>query len=197
MPDDDPRLAPPVRLIRRAAEVMLRLSNDLRDIGSIEAGRLSLVRRPEDVHALIEEVVALQRDAARRKSLQVSVDLPPAPVFVLADGIRISQVLTNLLANAIKFTANGGAIRIRLVVVGAEARFRVEDDGRGISAADLPRVFDRYWQAKDTAHLGTGLGLAISRGIVEAHGGTMAVESELDVGTTFSFTLPIARAAPS
>ena len=97
------------------------------------------------------------------------------------------------MSNAIKFTPEGGAITITIAEPEPGlARFRVEDTGSGIEEGDLDHVFDRYWQARGTAHLGTGLGLAITKGIVEAHGGTISVESRLGHGTTFSFTLPIA-----
>jgi signal transduction histidine kinase len=193
LPTEDPLLARPVSMIKRAADVMQRLISDLRDIASIEAGRLSIRRRSEDAHALVAEVVEALRDRAGKKALRVVVDLPARPVPLDCDGVRIAQLLTNLLTNAIKFTPAGGTIGLRIAVAGTTAHVSVDDEGCGIRAADLPKVFDRYWQAKETAHLGSGLGLAISRGIAQAHGSTIEVDSRVDEGTTFSFTLPLAR----
>jgi signal transduction histidine kinase len=112
---------------------------------------------------------------------------------VRCDRERALQVLSNLLGNAVKFTPEGGAVTC---VVSTEredegaVRFVVRDTGPGIPAAQLSRLFDRYWQARETQRLGTGLGLFIARGIVEAHGGRIWVESEVGRGSSFAFTLP-------
>jgi CheY-like chemotaxis protein/anti-sigma regulatory factor (Ser/Thr protein kinase) len=109
------------------------------------------------------------------------------------DRERLIQVLANLLSNAVKFTGQGKRITASSRE-GAPGRVRLEvtDEGRGIAEGDLPHVFDHYWQAEETAHLGTGLGLAIAKGIVEAHGGEISVESREGEGTTFSLELPLA-----
>ena len=194
LPADDHEIAKPVSIIKRSSDVMVRLISDLRDVGSIEAGHLSITTRPEATHALVREAVEGVEEAAAKQSLRLAVHLPTPDLVLDCDRIRVMQVLTNLLSNAIKFTPQGGSITLSISEVAPwHARFSIEDTGTGIPEADLPHVFDRYWQSKATAHLGTGLGLAITKGIVEAHGGTISVESRVGQGTTFSFTLPLAR----
>jgi signal transduction histidine kinase len=101
------------------------------------------------------------------------------------------QVLSNLVGNALKFTPQGGEVTIGVERVGPAIGFSVRDTGVGIKAENLPRLFDRYWQERATRGAGAGLGLFIVKGIVEAHGGHISVESEVGVGTTFSFTIPL------
>jgi signal transduction histidine kinase/CheY-like chemotaxis protein len=192
-PANDPQLAKPVTIIKRSVDVMARLINDLRDVASLETGHLSIKIGSEEVRALVRDAVEDVRDATAKKNVRLETRLPARDLVLECDRIRVIQVLTNLLSNAIKFTPPGGSIRISIVEEPGRARFSVEDTGSGIQERDLPHVFDRYWQATATAHLGTGLGLAIAKGIVEAHGGTISVESVVGHGTTFSFTLPLAR----
>jgi len=195
---DEPRLAKPVAIIKRSVDMMVRLINDLRDVGSIETGHLSIQPRSEPSLALVREAIEGVRDAADRKAIHFATQLPSHDHVLACDRIRVIQVLTNLLSNAIKFTPDGGKITVSLKEdAPGTVRFSIEDTGAGISEADLLRVFDRYWQAGATAHLGTGLGLAIAKGIVEAHGGTIEVASRLGRGTTFSFTLPVAKGEPA
>src|SRR5262249_56938386 len=108
--------------------------------------------------------------------------------------VRIQQVLTNLIRNAIKFTKPGGSIQVRVQRLAGEACFSVTDTGCGIPKADLSHIFDRFTRASKSARQGTGLGLSIVRGVVEAHNGRIWVESQEGVGRTFSFTLPLAGA---
>jgi len=109
---------------------------------------------------------------------------------VMVDPERIQHVFWNVVGNAVKFTPEGGRIRIGCEAGPERVRFWVSDSGPGIAAENVPHLFDPFWQAKRTARLGTGLGLPIAKGIVEAHGGTIAVQSELGAGTTFFFDLP-------
>jgi len=120
--------------------------------------------------------------------LQIEVGLPK----VMADRERIQQTLSNLVGNAIKFSPEGSKIVVAARMEEDEVTVSVLDTGRGISAEHLPRVFDRYWQSSRTDRQGAGLGLAIAKGIVEAHGGRIWVESSPAEGTTASFTLPLA-----
>ncbi len=191
---DDPQLTKPVSIIKRSVDLMLRLITDLGDIGSIEAGHLSIRTGSEDALTVVRDAIEGVQAAASGKLLRLEARLSAHDLVLACDRLRVIQVLTNLLSNAIKFTPQGGSITI--TISEAErgyARVSVEDTGSGIPEGSLPHVFDRYWQAQKTAHLGTGLGLAIAKGIVEAHGGTMSVESCVGHGTTFSFTLPLAR----
>lgn len=187
----DDRRAKHVGVIIRAAERMNRLIDDLLDAARLDAGQeLSLDRQAHEVVDLVVEMSDAYRPHADAKlvrfSCDVADDVPPAYV----DRLRILQVLSNLISNAIKFTPEGGEVIVRVESAGGEVRFSVSDTGVGIDEKDAARVFDRYWQATRTARLGTGLGLPIAKGIVDAHGGRIWFESTPGVGTSFHFTLP-------
>ncbi len=177
--------------IRRSAARMNYLISDVLDTASIDVGHLSLNKQRHAVTPIVHEVLEMQLALAERKSLQLESKLPSSNLEVICDLERTLRVLSNLIGNAIKFTLKGG-ITVRVEPRGHEACFTVADTGPGISQEDLPHIFERFWQAKKTASLGTGLGLSIAKGIVEALDGKMWVESQLGVGTTFFFTLPLA-----
>jgi len=182
-----------LEIIKRAADRMERLIKDLQEVGRLEAGRtLRVDARTVDLAALLREACEALHVQAGAKGQDVSCDLPPLPIPVSADPDRICQVMGNLIGNAIKFTPRGGHVVLTARREAREVRVSVTDQGPGISAADQERVFEPYWQAPGTARLGAGIGLKIAKGLVEAHGGRIWVESEVGVGTTFSFTLPIA-----
>ena len=195
LPADDPQIVKLLAIIKSSVDVMVRLIADLRDVGSIEAEHLSIRTQPEHADLMIREAIEGVRDTAAKKAVEIAAGSATRDLVVQCDRIRVIQVLTNLMSNAIKFTPRGGSIAITMSEAPGFARFSVADTGCGIPEVDLPFVFDRYWQAEGTAHLGTGLGLTIAKGIVETHGGTMAVESDVGRGTTFSFTVPLARAS--
>jgi PAS domain S-box-containing protein len=184
----------PAGVISRAAARMNRLIQDLLDVTRIEAGRLPMERRPLSPGVLAAEAVDMEVALAASSSIDLRLALTTDLPDVWVDRDRLLQVFENLIGNAMKFTSSGGRI-----TVGAEARnhevlFWVEDTGAGISAEDLPHVFDRYWQAAAGAgRLGAGLGLAITKGIVEAHGGRIWVESTAGRGSSFHFSIPTAR----
>ncbi len=178
--------------ISRSATRMNRLIQDLLDVSRIDAGGLSLARAPIDPAKFLAESVESQRPLASSEQLDLRLDIEPPLPQVDADRDRLAQVLENLIGNAIKFTEPGGRI-----TVGARSRdegvlFWVSDAGVGIRDSDLPQVFDRFWQAEgeSSAARGTGLGLPIVKGIVEAHGGRVWVESTPGRGTTVSFVIP-------
>lgn len=173
---------------------MNRLRQDLLDIASIEAGHLSIEPSQQDVLPLIEAAIQTIRDRAAEKSIELSVEVEDGTPRVLADRDRVLQVLGNLLGNATKFTPAGGRITVRAESAKSCVRFSVADTGTGIAPEHLPHVFDRFWKMKSGNPGGTGLGLAIARGIVEAHGGAIEVQSRTGEGTTLSFTLPAATA---
>jgi signal transduction histidine kinase len=181
-------------LISRAAARMNRLIQDLLDVSRLEAGRMSFERRPLSPGALAAEAVDMQVALAASSNIDLRLALAKDIPDLWGDRDRLLQVFENLIGNAMKFTKSGGRI-----TVGAEARdnevlFWVKDTGAGISREDLPHVFDRFWQAAAGAgHLGAGLGLPITKGIVEAHGGRIWVESTAGQGASFYFSIPTGR----
>jgi PAS domain S-box-containing protein len=179
--------------IVRACERMNRLMQDLLDTSRLQAGyALSIEPSAQEAAALIRDACDSFRASAEARLIEITCavleDVPP----VLADRDRILQVLSNLLTNAMKFTPEGGTISIRAERQDEAVRFSVADTGPGIRSEDLAHIFERFYQASSTASLGTGLGLPIAKGIVEAHGGRIWVESKAGIGATLRFTLPTA-----
>jgi signal transduction histidine kinase len=179
-----------MRRIQRYAARMNRLVGDLVDVSSMDAGKLAMAAARGDAAALIDEVVEIFHAAASAKGVSLRSEAVERPLLAEFDHDRILQVLANLVTNAIKFTSQGGDIRVRGERTGGELRFSVSDTGSGIPAGMLEAVFDRFWQVGKNDRRGVGLGLYISRCIVEAHGGTIRAESTPGQGTTFHFTLP-------
>ena len=181
-------------IIRQSADWAQRIIRDLLDATSIEAGRLSIDRRAVSVDAIVHasrELFVTQAEAAGiRLIASCASDLPK----VDADTERVLQVTFNLLGNAMKFTSRGGIVGIEAALNedGSAVRFRVSDTGTGIPLEHLPHLFDRFWQLHHAHRGGAGLGLAIAKGIVSAHGGTIGVTSTVGVGSTFTFTIPLA-----
>jgi signal transduction histidine kinase len=181
--------------IQAAAERMARLISDLLDWGRIEAGGLPLEPSVQQVASLVMEAMESVRPLAEARGLRVTAELPEEDVRVKCDRTRVLQVLGNLLGNALKFTPDGGLLTVGAREHQGEVWLWVKDTGTGIRPEALPHVFERYWQAKDAESRGTGLGLYIAKGIVEAHGGRIWAQSELDHGSTFTFTLPMVVAS--
>lgn len=179
-------------LIQRSATRMARLLEDLIDVAKAEGSSLAVIRRPTAIAPLIEEVV----EAFRLSSLELGVDLTARVAadlpLVVGDDRRIVQVLSNLCANALKFTERGGTVTVTAHPQGEMVQLTVRDTGIGISRENQSHVFDRFWQATRASRASAGLGLAIAKSIVEAHGGTIWVESREGEGTAFHFTLPVA-----
>jgi chemotaxis family two-component system sensor kinase Cph1 len=176
--------------IQRSTEKMNTLIQDLLDLAKIEAGRFSITPRPELIESLVEECVEILGPLAEQKRIQLIQKISAPHRSVLVDRERIFQVLSNIIGNAIKFTPEGGSIELSTDSNGARVTFAIRDTGPGIDPEQLSHLFNRYWQARKTAHAGTGLGLYIAKGIVEAHKGRIWVESQKGLGSTFSFTLP-------
>ena len=177
--------------IKQSTEWMNRLIQDLLDVSSIEAGRLSLERDRETIPALLGDALRMFEIEAAQRHVQLTAESAADLPTINVDASRIVQVLGNLLRNALKFTPAGGRITVRASSIGREVVFAVSDTGPGIPAADQPFVFDRYWHARRSPNKrGTGLGLSIARGIVQAHGGRMWLESKPGSGTTFYFSIP-------
>jgi len=182
--------------IQRSAKQMALLVRDLLDANRIEAGALVLEPESHTALALLEEALDAIRPLASEKGVKLLGAPPPRWLRVLADRSRLLQVFSNLLGNAIKFTPAGGEVSVSVQRVEEGVRFSVKDTGPGIPPENLPRLFDRYWQAPATAKLGSGLGLFIAKGIVEAHGGTLCVKSQPGDGSVFTFTVPRDDAEP-
>lgn len=177
-------------VIRRAASGMNRLIDDLLDVARMESGAFTVELHPVDLGALATDVCEQFRPQAAGGGLSLGSAVSDEPLTVTADRDRISQVLENLIGNALKFTPAGGRVTVSVVRRGAGAvRCSVADTGVGISPDDLAHLFERFWQVRRYRRGGAGLGLAIARGIVEAHGSKLEVESALGVGSTFSFNL--------
>jgi two-component system sensor histidine kinase BaeS len=171
--------------------VLTRLVDDLRTLALADAGTLALNREPTDLAVLVADVAASFRAAAADGRLEIAARARDLPL-VDVDPIRIREVVSNLVANAIGHTPAGGSVTIAADRSGEEILMRVSDTGAGIPPELLPHVFERF--ARGPESRGSGLGLAIARGLVEAHGGTIEAESQPGRGTTFTVRLPLERA---
>jgi K+-sensing histidine kinase KdpD len=193
-------LAPPERqrLLgagKRAVGQMNRLIGDLLDVMRIDSGRLSLEMEDLTVTSVLLHAEENIRHLALERNVTLVVEHDGDELRVRGDRGRLVQVLGNLLGNAIKFSPVGGRVHLRAWRERESAVFEVADSGPGISPADQAHLFDRYWQARSTDRRGVGLGLAIAKGIVEAHGGRLWVESDIGRGSRFCVAIPIAAKA--
>jgi len=174
---------------------LLELINDLLDVSRIEGGQI--VKEVEDVtlSKVVEDSIGNVRALAREKKIKLGTEIGrPLPQFK-ASAVRLQQVITNLLANAIKFTPEKGEIKLRVASRGGDIQVEVMDSGVGITADELPRIFDDFYRGADREKAGTGLGLSIAKRIIEAHGGQIWAESPnpedgLARGSKFTFVLP-------
>ncbi len=181
-----------IELISQAAEQMDALIRDLLDVNRLDAGKLAIAPAAVDPSLLLTDALQTLRPLVDEKGISLDLQIETSLPKVFADRERIQQTLSNLVGNAIKFSPSGSKI---VVVARRDASgvvFSVLDNGKGIAPEELPRVFDRYWQSSRTDRQGAGLGLAIAKGLIEAHGGRIWVESAPAKGTNVSFTLPIA-----
>jgi signal transduction histidine kinase len=181
-----------IELIAQAAEQMDALIRDLLDVNRLDAGKLTIAATPVDPSVLLTDSLQTLRPLVEAEGISLELQLETGLPPVAADRERIQQTLSNLVGNAIKFSRAGSTIVVLTRRHAEGVMISVLDQGKGIAAGDLPRVFDRYWQSGRTDRHGAGLGLAIAKGIVEAHGGRIWIESSLGEGTTAAFTLPLA-----
>lgn len=183
--------------IYQAAGHLAKLVDDLLDVSRLDAGRLHLAIRRDDLVTLVRQVAAEMGGASQRH--QISVDAPAEPIWVDVDGRRMRQVLINLIANAIRYSPNGGPITIHVETCESDALVTVADRGIGMPPQVLERIFDRFYRAPNApaATAATGLGLALCHGLVKAHGGRIWAESEGEGrGSRLRFTIPRSQATP-
>jgi PAS domain S-box-containing protein len=178
--------------VKRAAARMNRLIQDLLDVARMEAGALRVAVGHFRLGELLDEIVLTHRESARTRGVHLQSRSPDAAAQGWGDRDRVHQVLSNLVENALKFSGKGGVVEVGAREEPEEdgVLFWVSDTGPGIDEADRERLFDRFWQVSRRDKRGAGLGLSIVKGLVEAHGGRVWVESEEGVGTTFLFLLP-------
>lgn len=186
-----------VRLVHASGETMLALVEDLLDVAKMESGTISIAKAQMDLHRLFDETLSVWADKAREKGLLLTGDRAAAPVLIEEDAGRLRQILSNLVANAIKFT-EAGEISLTAAVehdsAGASLLFTVADTGIGIATEDFERVFEAFTQVDASTtrkYGGTGLGLSICRRLAAAMGGALVVESELGLGSRFTVRLPL------
>jgi signal transduction histidine kinase len=180
----------------RAAKEMNRLIEDLLDTVRLQAGRLSLDVEDVTVDSIIKEAEETYRPLAEKRRVNFETTWHDAAT-VRADPTRVSQIVGNLIGNAIKFTPEKGSVKLRATPAENQVVFQVVDDGPGIPPDNISHLFDNFWQARTNDRRGVGLGLAIVKELVEAQGGKIWVESMVDKGSTFSFSLPAAKVPAS
>ncbi|HEY0151265.1 MAG TPA: sensor histidine kinase [Longimicrobium sp.] len=181
-----------VGVMHRAARRANRLLEDLMDVTRIESGGLAVDAAPVEVPGLLADAAEVMRGPAEENGVRLLTECAGTLPSVLADRDRVLQVFANLAGNAVKFTPAGGAVTLGAACAEGAVRFSVADTGPGMSAEQVERAFDRFWQAGRADRRGVGLGLSIARGIVEAHGGILSVTSAPNEGAIFHFTLPTA-----
>lgn len=186
-----------IETIYQEALNLSNMTNAFLELSRLQSGRVRFQMAPVAIGELIEEVAALLRPQLDRLNLNFNVQLPDPPIRVIGDRERLRQVIVNLASNAIKYNRPNGSVLIKVTPpdVGQYVTLSVSDTGRGIPAKDLPHIFEKFYRVADSEGYaqGTGLGLNIVRQIVEAHGSHVEVDSEVDRGTTFRFTLKAAR----
>ncbi|MEP7286679.1 MAG: GAF domain-containing protein [Chloroflexota bacterium] len=184
-----------MRVLNQVANRMQSLVEDLLDVSRFEQGVFQLERKVVILQDLIGDVVMVQQSYAEQKGIRVRSDMPIVPMLIYLDGDRIAQVITNLVVNAINYTPEGGTVDIELSMEQAAngpcSVIRVRDTGIGIAADLVQHIFEPFFRANMGTVRGTGLGLTISQEIIKLHGGEISVQSEKNVGTTFTIQLPI------
>src|SRR5215210_114741 len=191
-PVERPQERRQVEIVRRAADRMNRMIQDLLDVKRLESGRLGIDSRSESAASLVTDTVEMLLPLAHGSGITLDTKVADNLLSVMADAARIQQVLSNLVGNAVKFTPRDGHVTVSAEPIDGGVKFGVTDNGPGIPPDQLPHIFGRFWQAMPSDRRGIGLGLAIAKGIVEAHGGMIWVESQVGAGSTFYFTLPSA-----
>lgn len=188
-----------MQIILRSEETLLEIVNNILEIEKMQSGTPLLLERSNfDLSLLTQAILETLKALALEKKITLTYDEVPSPILVAADQKKIERVITNLISNAIKYTPDGGHVFVTTGVNGRSALVTIRDDGYGIPAGELPHIFDRYSRVKGHRHLavGTGLGLAVVKSLIEAHGGAITVESQENIGSTFTLQLPIKPTNP-
>ncbi len=190
----NPKLRESLEMANGTIDRLARIINEFLDISKIEAGKMRLHLAQFDVRSAVSETVKVLSILANEKDIELKTFLPDCELVINADRDRIEQTLINLISNGIKFAPAGGHIWVRAKQLDATVAVEVEDDGPGIEASDIDKIFDRFVQIEKQigpGEQGTGLGLSIAKELIEMHGGRIEVESELGRGTTFTVFLPL------
>jgi signal transduction histidine kinase len=185
-----------IRSLNEEATSLSRLVEDLQELSLADAGEIKINPQEEDIIRLIKETITITQAKVNAKGLSLVVEIPETVSPVNIDIYRIKQVLNNLLANAIAHTGKDGQITINVREENDKVYISVSDTGEGIPPEDLPMIFERFYRvdkSRTRATGGTGLGLTIAKRLIEAHGGTIEVKSEVGKGSTFTFSLPVSR----
>ncbi|HZK77483.1 MAG TPA: ATP-binding protein, partial [Gemmatimonadaceae bacterium] len=192
---ETPGATPPfeqqLKIIKRAVTRADRLIGDLLDVSRIESGTLEVKHSPLDASQLLVETVEEHRPIAQEKNITLATEWVGPTTIISGDRDRISQLFSNLIGNALKFTPADGVVSVTGVAGPKVVTFSVSDSGPGIPVDHLPQLFNRFWQANRATRSGAGLGLSIAKGIAEAHGGTLVAESVAGEGARFAFTIPV------
>ncbi len=183
-------------VIIRNAEKLKQVIEEMSNIDNLRTGAAQLRMEKVDLHALIDEAIVVGADNALEKQIRLTASTCDRPVLVNGEASRLAVALSNIVKNALTFTPVGGSVHIDLEKLSGHAKLSVSDDGIGIPAQELRRIFDRFYQVENhltRRHGGMGLGLSIAKAMVEAHGGHIWVESVVGQGSTFSILLPLAN----
>ena len=198
-PVSDQRQLEYIKDIHSSGLLLLSIINDVLDMSKIEAGKLELAKERVAVQPVITEAIRMVNERARSRKVRLVSSLPSSEVTVWGDERAIKQIMLNLLSNAVKFSHEGGRVNIRVTAIGSDSLvLEVEDFGIGMSVAEIERALQPFGQAKAATtrtHGGTGLGLPIAKGLAEAHGGTLVIESQPERGTKVRVVLPTTQDA--
>jgi len=181
--------------IHREAVRLGQMINDFLDLARLESGRTYMAQEPVNMTEVISETLAILQPQAAERQISIPLQVPETLPTLIGDVDRLKQVMVNLVSNAVKYNREGGRVDIEVQVGEDELNVAVRDTGRGIAEEDLPHIFEKFYRVDNPEQQtkGTGLGLSITKHIVEAHGGTISVQSVRGQGSTFAFTLPLPK----
>jgi len=184
--------------ITNSGHHLLALINDILDLSKIEAGKLELREELIDLHSVASACFAIMKERATEADVQMQAEVPEFLPELLVDKLKLKQIIINLLSNAVKFTARGGNIRLTVELIDTALLIRIADTGIGIADEDIQKALDPFTQIDSTLarrYEGTGLGLPLAKRLIELHGGTLEIESQIGVGTCVTLSFPASRLA--